>query len=134
MIAESHRIRIALASEVQALGAEAEQGTTTSGKIYRAWMDVKAVFTGHDRHTVLENCEAGDGDGGIDQEQERPAELVCQQKAGGRGQAVEKPMRGDDETHGQAADVDRGYLRRYDPGDRANSKRKRHDEQIHTGF
>lgn len=60
MIAESHRIRIALATEVQALGAEAEQGTTTSGKIYRAWMDVKAVFTGHDRHSVLENCEAGE--------------------------------------------------------------------------
>jgi uncharacterized protein (TIGR02284 family) len=60
MIAESHRIKIALATEVQALGAEVEQGTTTSGKIYRAWMDVKAVFTGHDRHTVLANCEAGE--------------------------------------------------------------------------
>lgn len=60
MIAESHRIRIALATEVQALGAEPEQGTTTSGKIYRAWLDVKAVFTGHDRHAVLENCEAGE--------------------------------------------------------------------------
>jgi uncharacterized protein (TIGR02284 family) len=60
MIAESHRIRIALATEVQSLGAEAEQGTTTSGKIYRAWMDVKAVFTGHDRQAVLENCEAGE--------------------------------------------------------------------------
>lgn len=60
MIAESHRIRIALATEVQALGADAEQGTTTSGKIYRAWMDVKSVFTGHDRHAVLENCEAGE--------------------------------------------------------------------------
>jgi uncharacterized protein (TIGR02284 family) len=23
-------------------------------------MDVKAVFTGHDRHTVLANCEAGE--------------------------------------------------------------------------
>jgi len=60
MIAESHRNKMALASEVQALGAEAEQGTTTSGKVYRAWMDVKAIFTGHDRHTVLENCEAGE--------------------------------------------------------------------------
>jgi uncharacterized protein (TIGR02284 family) len=60
MIAESHRIRIALATEVQTMGAEVEQGTTTSGKIYRAWMDVKAVFTGHDRHAVLENCEAGE--------------------------------------------------------------------------
>jgi len=60
MIAESHRIKIALATEVQTMGAEVEQGTTTSGKIYRAWMDVKAVFGGHDRHAVLANCEAGE--------------------------------------------------------------------------
>ena len=60
MIAESHRNKIALATEVQTMGAEVEQGTTTSGKIYRAWMDVKAVFTGHDRHAVLANCEAGE--------------------------------------------------------------------------
>jgi len=60
MIAESHRHKIALATEVQAFGADVENGTTTSGKIYRAWMDVKAVFTGHDRHAVLENCEAGE--------------------------------------------------------------------------
>src|SRR5437016_3347551 len=60
MIAESHKIKIALATEVQALGADIEQGTTTGGKIYRAWMDVKAVFTGHDRHAILENCEAGE--------------------------------------------------------------------------
>jgi uncharacterized protein (TIGR02284 family) len=60
MIAESHRNKIALATEVQTMGAEVENGTTTSGKIYRAWMDVKAVFTGHDRHTVLANCEAGE--------------------------------------------------------------------------
>jgi uncharacterized protein (TIGR02284 family) len=60
MIAESHRIKITLATEVQTMGAEVGQGTTSSGKIYRAWMDVKAVFTGHDRHTVLANCEAGE--------------------------------------------------------------------------
>jgi uncharacterized protein (TIGR02284 family) len=60
MIAESHHNKIALATEVQALGAEIGQGTTTSGKIYRAWMDVKAVFTGHNRHTILSNCEAGE--------------------------------------------------------------------------
>jgi uncharacterized protein (TIGR02284 family) len=60
MIAESHRNKIALASEVQALGAEIEQGPTTGGKIYRAWMDVKAVFTGHNRRAILSNCEAGE--------------------------------------------------------------------------
>ena len=58
MIAESHRNKIALATEVQALGAEVEQGTTTSGKIYRAWMEVRAIFTGNNRHTILANCEA----------------------------------------------------------------------------
>jgi len=60
MIAESHNLKIQLGQEIEALGADMEKGTTTSGKIYRAWMDVKAVFTGHDRHTVLANCEAGE--------------------------------------------------------------------------
>lgn len=60
MIGESHQHKMALATEVQALGEEAEDGTTTSGKIYRAWMDVKAVFTGNDRKAVLENCEFGE--------------------------------------------------------------------------
>jgi uncharacterized protein (TIGR02284 family) len=60
MIGESHKYKMALATEVQALGEEIENGTTGSGKIYRAWMDVKAVFTGHDRKTVLNNCEFGE--------------------------------------------------------------------------
>jgi uncharacterized protein (TIGR02284 family) len=60
MIDESRRMRMALGQEVQALGGEMEEGTTNSGKIYRAWMDVKAVFTGHSRQTVLENCEFGE--------------------------------------------------------------------------
>ena len=60
MIGESHKLKMALATEVQVLGEEIEEGTTSSGKIYRAWMDVKAVFTGHDRKTVLNNCEFGE--------------------------------------------------------------------------
>jgi uncharacterized protein (TIGR02284 family) len=58
MVAESHRIKIALATEVQALGAEIEQGTTTSGRIYRAWMEVKTMITGASRHTILAHCES----------------------------------------------------------------------------
>lgn len=60
MIDESRKLRLALASEVQTLGGEYDRGTTASGKLYRAWMDVRAVFTGHDRHTVLANCERGE--------------------------------------------------------------------------
>ncbi len=60
MIDQSRQAKMALGKEVQALGGEMETGTTNSGKIYKAWMDVKAVFTGHDRHTVLSNCEFGE--------------------------------------------------------------------------
>jgi uncharacterized protein (TIGR02284 family) len=59
-VAQSHQCKMELGTEVQALGEDIETGTTNSGKLYRAWMDVKAVFTGHDRKTVLNNCEAGE--------------------------------------------------------------------------
>lgn len=60
LIIESEGIKLELASEVQLLGGNAETGTTTSGKIYRAWMDVKSTFTGHTRHAVLASCEGGE--------------------------------------------------------------------------
>jgi uncharacterized protein (TIGR02284 family) len=60
MIIESQQIKSDLANEIQVLHGNVEQGTTQSGKIYRAWMDVKAVFTGESRHAVLANCEAGE--------------------------------------------------------------------------
>jgi len=60
MIDESRQARLALGKEVQVLGGTMDTGTTNSGKIYRAWMDVKAVFTGHDRYAVLTNCHTGE--------------------------------------------------------------------------
>jgi len=60
MIRESHRYKLALATELSVMGADTDSGTTTSGKIYRAWMDVKALFTGHDRKSILESCEFGE--------------------------------------------------------------------------
>ena len=60
MIIESQQIKSDLAHEVQVLHGDVEQGTTEMGKIYRAWMDVKAIFTGESRHTILSNCEAGE--------------------------------------------------------------------------
>lgn len=59
-IDQSRQMKMALGKEVQVLGKDMDTGTTASGKIYRAWMDVKALFTGHDRQTVLENCEFGE--------------------------------------------------------------------------
>jgi uncharacterized protein (TIGR02284 family) len=60
MIVESQKIKSDLAHEIQVLHGDVEKGSTEMGKIYRAWMDVKAVFTGENRHTVLSNCETGE--------------------------------------------------------------------------
>jgi len=59
-IDQSRQNKMTLGKEVQALGGDMDTGTTTTGKIYRAWMDVKAIFTGNGRHAVLENCEFGE--------------------------------------------------------------------------
>ncbi|MGI4750487.1 MAG: ferritin-like domain-containing protein [Janthinobacterium lividum] len=60
MIRESHECKMALATEVLVLKGETTTGTTVRGKIYRAWMDVRATFSGHDRHSILANCERGE--------------------------------------------------------------------------
>jgi uncharacterized protein (TIGR02284 family) len=59
-INESNQYAQELTIEVTRLGGEPAEGTTNSGKIYRVWMDLKAVVTGKDRKTVLENCEFGE--------------------------------------------------------------------------
>lgn len=60
MASESRQFKQELSNLVATMGGEVETGTTASGKIYRAWMDVKATFTGHSRKSVLENCEFGE--------------------------------------------------------------------------
>jgi uncharacterized protein (TIGR02284 family) len=60
LISQSHQAKLELGTEVQALGKDMETGTTNSGNIYRAWMDVKAAFTGKSSHSILENCEYGE--------------------------------------------------------------------------
>lgn len=60
MVSESMGYKSELEGLVMEYGGSTEEGTTVSGKLYRAWMDVKAMFTGGDRKTVLSNCEAGE--------------------------------------------------------------------------
>lgn len=61
MMSESMQLKQALTNQIKELGGEPDMSaTTTSGKIYRVWMDIKAVFTGKDRHAVLSNCEFGE--------------------------------------------------------------------------
>ena len=59
-IAESRVYLNELSHEVTRLGGDPADGTTNSGKVYRVWMDLKAVVTGHERKTILNNCEFGE--------------------------------------------------------------------------
>ncbi len=58
--AESRKYANELKTQVIDMGGETAKGTTGSGKIYRVWMDVKATFTGKDRHSILSSCEFGE--------------------------------------------------------------------------
>ena len=60
MADQSRQYAAELTAEVVKLGGEPSTGTTAAGKIYRAWMDVKATFTGKDRHSLLASCEFGE--------------------------------------------------------------------------
>lgn len=60
MANDSRKYAAELSQEVNKLGGESTTDTTTRGKIYRVWMDVKAAFTAHDRQSVLETCEFGE--------------------------------------------------------------------------
>ena len=61
MKSESIKYTAELHNRILQLGGEPkDDSTTTSGKLYRAWMDVKATFTGKDRQSLLDACEYGE--------------------------------------------------------------------------
>ncbi|TWR25806.1 PA2169 family four-helix-bundle protein [Mucilaginibacter pallidiroseus] len=45
---------------IHKLGGSPADGTTLSGKVYHAWMDVKSAFGKKDDHAVLSECEYGE--------------------------------------------------------------------------
>ncbi|HSQ45518.1 MAG TPA: PA2169 family four-helix-bundle protein [Lutibacter sp.] len=59
-ISTSQKCKQELVNEVNALGGEAAEGTLTSGKFFRMWMDVKAALTGKDRKAILDSCAYGE--------------------------------------------------------------------------
>jgi uncharacterized protein (TIGR02284 family) len=60
MAQESRNYSRELIDQVRRLGGEPASGTTTSGKIYRTWMDIKSGFSRSERKSVLEECEFGE--------------------------------------------------------------------------
>ena len=60
-IADESRLHVsALTEYVRSMGVETEKGSTTMGKIYRAWMDIKATFTGKDTKSIIASCAFGE--------------------------------------------------------------------------
>lgn len=60
MATQSQSIVGSLKSKVTTSGKEPAEGTTAKGKVYRAWMDIKAAFGGDDRKDILATCEFGE--------------------------------------------------------------------------
>ena len=56
----SLKCKAQLVGEVKNLGGKPTESTTTTGKIYRIWMDVKALVTGKDRKVILDSCVFGE--------------------------------------------------------------------------
>ncbi|ASU36513.1 PA2169 family four-helix-bundle protein [Mucilaginibacter xinganensis] len=49
-----------LGTTINKNGGEIEMGMSGSGAIHRMWLDVKTAFSGHDRKSILEECERGE--------------------------------------------------------------------------
>lgn len=58
--ATSKHCNVDLIKEVIKLGGNPNEGTTTSGKFFRVWMEMKTAFTDNDRNTILNSCDFGE--------------------------------------------------------------------------
>jgi uncharacterized protein (TIGR02284 family) len=56
----SRRCKTELVNEVEKLDGTIAEGTKTTGKFFRVWMDAKAALTGKDRKAILNSCEFGE--------------------------------------------------------------------------
>jgi uncharacterized protein (TIGR02284 family) len=59
-IRNSQKCKTELEDAVNRLGGQVTEGTKTTGKFFRMWMDVKAALTGKDRKAILDSCEFGE--------------------------------------------------------------------------
>jgi uncharacterized protein (TIGR02284 family) len=60
-LAEDSRQNVAELTEIVLLSGNAPvEGSSASGALHRAWLDVKAVFTGGDLEAILNECERGE--------------------------------------------------------------------------
>ncbi|MEO6520586.1 MAG: DUF892 family protein [Mucilaginibacter sp.] len=57
---ESQQYVTELTSIAQQYGGDVAEGTSASGDLHRAWIDIKATFTGSDVVAILNECERGE--------------------------------------------------------------------------
>ena len=60
MMHQSEAYKEELTRVIENTGDIVEDGTTSAGKIYRAWMEIKSTLSENDRHSVLASCEFGE--------------------------------------------------------------------------
>lgn len=49
-----------LSEQIAGLGGLSTDSSSSSGKLYRIWMDIKAAVTNNDRNAILSSCEYGE--------------------------------------------------------------------------
>ncbi|WP_353184675.1 PA2169 family four-helix-bundle protein [Parapedobacter lycopersici] len=59
-VEQSEGLKAELQQHISAWDGKVDTQTTVSGKIYRAWMDIKAALASDDRKAILESCEYGE--------------------------------------------------------------------------
>ncbi|WP_437921449.1 ferritin-like domain-containing protein [Sphingobacterium sp. LRF_L2] len=57
---QSRRFAQELSAEVGRLGEEVDTDTSAAGSLHRIWIDVKSLFTGGDRESILNEAERGE--------------------------------------------------------------------------
>lgn len=57
---QSRKFSQELVALVAGLGEEVETGNTIAGTLHRAWIDVKSLFGGNDRLSILNEAERGE--------------------------------------------------------------------------
>jgi uncharacterized protein (TIGR02284 family) len=103
-----------LSAKARQFNGEAEEGTSVSGTLHRAWIDVKATFTGHDLESILDECERGEDAiksayrSALEDSNELPYEIVqlirTQQQGIIEGHDLIKSLRDQSKTAGNSDD------------------------------
>lgn len=57
---QSRRFSQELSAEVGRLGSDVETDTSVAGTLHRAWIDIKSLFSGGGRESILDEAERGE--------------------------------------------------------------------------